>query len=81
MSLPGFSAEASLYTANEYYHSAEDFTPLSGDVHLAQVEFPKDIEFTRVRCFPNFQQVCKRICTPDFCFPICEYKFLGYVCY
>lgn len=82
MSLPGFTAEASLYKTNEYYHSTVHLTPPNVHVHLAQVQLPKNIDDFIVRCYPNFREVCSQLCTPDFgCFPFnCRLEFLGFIC-
>jgi hypothetical protein len=82
MSLPGFTAEASLYKTNEYYNSTVHLTPPNGDVHLAQIELPKNINDFTVRCYPNFQEVCSQLCIPDFgCIPFnCQWEFLGFIC-
>lgn len=37
MNTPGFTAEASLYRTNEYYHAAIDGTRAGGSVYPAQI--------------------------------------------
>lgn len=88
MSLPGFTAEASLYKTDEYCYSVGSMATLDGDVHLAQAVIPKDIEFEfrPGACVPKFEEVCRWLCFPDgtgkrFCFQDCKYDFTGYTCY
>jgi hypothetical protein len=61
MSMPGFSAEASLYKTSGRYHSAHAFTESGGNA-LLPAQWDGDCDW---RCFWDCQRRCPSVCGSD----------------
>jgi hypothetical protein len=91
--IPGFAAEASLYSAHEQYYTAER-PPMRGGVMPAQFDMPGPDgrplpggipelpgQIPRIRCYYWCFPECSRVCLPwGPCFYFCR-TVCGWRCY
>jgi len=71
MSMPGYTAETSLYRARELYRAAKISDRYEGAVHLAQsaiFRVPTDLMSAHM---PFVEPQCWRICLQGYCRWIC----------
>lgn len=77
MTMPGFTAEASLDKPSGHYHSAYAFTEAGGNtLHPAQAPPPHPPRIpwgSGLRCFRDCERRCRNWCGSDFaCFLHCR---------